>query len=70
MFSLNVVIICLAAGYGTNYGNADAGYAGNPYSSSYGLNSVSFHFVYYFCFRLYEYTAMCRTYPLCLLLLL
>jgi len=29
-------------GYNANYGNADAGYAGNPYPGIYGMNPVSF----------------------------
>lgn len=35
-------------GYNVNYGNPEAGYAGNLYPLSYGLNPVSFSILYMF----------------------
>ena len=35
-------------GYNVNYGNPEAGYAGNLYPISYGLNPVSFSILYMF----------------------
>lgn len=37
----NVADNCMDAGYNANYGNPDAGYAGNHYPASYSLNPVS-----------------------------
>lgn len=37
----NVADNCMDAGYNVNYGNPEAGYAGNHYPASYSLNPVS-----------------------------
>jgi hypothetical protein len=35
------MILFVGQGYNANYGNAETGYAGNPYPAYYGMNQVT-----------------------------
>lgn len=43
LFMLSFALaLSVGPGYNPNYGNAETGYAGNPYPAYYGMNPVSF----------------------------